>query len=259
MNRRTFTQASAAAAAAAASSQGAPPRPAFLELRYYRMRNTPDNQLQRTGDFLQNIHAPAVERAGARPAGFFASTIAPDSPFILSLTSYPSLGAMETALEKLAADREYQKGLEAAYAKGLLYSRTDSSLCRAFDSIPQVEIPSTGGGRPPRIFELRTYESNDQSTLKRKVAMFNQGEIAIFRKLNMTPVFFGEAIVGRNLPQLTYMLAFDDFASRDSAWRAFGADPDWKKMRATPGWADAEIVSNISNAILRPLTFSAIR
>ena len=39
----------------------------------------------------------------------------------------------------------------------------------------------------------------------------------------------------------------------------FGADPEWKKLRATPGLSDAEIVSNINNAILRPAANSMIR
>jgi hypothetical protein len=89
--------------------------------------------------------------------------------------------------------------------------------------------------------------------------MFNEGEIAIFRRCGILPVFFGETVIGRNMPNLTYMVAFDDLAARERAWRAFGGDPEWKKLRAMPGYADSEIVSNISNAILRPLPFSPIR
>jgi hypothetical protein len=89
--------------------------------------------------------------------------------------------------------------------------------------------------------------------------MFDDGEAAIFRRLGMQPVFFGQTIVGRNLPNLTYMLTFDDLAARDRLFAAFGADPEWKKLRAQPELADALIVSNISNTILRPLPFSAIR
>jgi hypothetical protein len=55
------------------------------------------------------------------------------------------------------------------------------------------------------------------------------------------------------------MLAFDDLSHREQAWKAFAGDPEWQKLRATPGLSDAEIVSNISSAILRPLPFSPIR
>jgi hypothetical protein len=109
------------------------------------------------------------------------------------------------------------------------------------------------------VFELRVYESNNGLTLMRKVKMFEDGEIAIFRKVGMRPVFFGTTMAGRNQPSLRYMVGFDDLAHREKCWSAFGADPDWKKLRATPGLSDAEVVSNISSQILRPLAFSAIR
>jgi len=61
------------------------------------------------------------------------------------------------------------------------------------------------------------------------------------------------------MPNLTYMLAFDNLAEREKAWSAFGGDEEWKKLRSAPGMSDAEIVSNISNSILRPLPFSQVR
>ena len=61
------------------------------------------------------------------------------------------------------------------------------------------------------------------------------------------------------MPNLTYMLAYDDLAARDKNWKVFGSSPEWMKLRATPGFADAEIVSNISNVFLSPLPFSPIR
>ncbi len=134
----------------------------------------------------------------------------------------------------------------------------ENSLLRAFDARPNMAIPATGK-HPPRVFELRTYESNNAKAGQRKIKMFNEGEAAIFERLGMAPVFFGETIVGRNLPNLTYMLSFESMAARDRLWGMFGADSEWQKLRAQPGYADAEIVSNISNSILRPLDFSPIR
>jgi len=124
--------------------------------------------------------------------------------------------------------------------------------------MPSITV-APAGGRAPRIFELRTYESNNVKAAQRKVRMFNEGEAAIFERLGMAPVFFGETLVGRNLPNLTYMLSFENMAARDRLWSAFGGDAQWQKLRAQPGYADAEIVSNITNAILRPLDFSPIR
>ena len=168
---------------------------------------------------------------------------------------------MDQVGARLRADGEFRKSLEAYNAQpGLRYERSDRMLFRAFESAPQIEVPPQGEGRrSSRIFEVRMYESNNSSTLARKINMFNSGEIAIFRKLGMNPVFFGEMMVGPKMPNLVYMFGYDDLAAREQAWRAFGSDPDWKKLRETPGWADAEIVSNISNFLVSPLPFSDIR
>jgi len=167
---------------------------------------------------------------------------------------------METITSKVISDRNYQRGLDAYDSMTeLSYIRIESSLLRGFETMPQVDVPSSAPNRPPRTFELRTYEANNQTASKRKVKMFDDAEIAIFRRCGMLPVFFGETLIGQNLPNLTYMLAYDDMTARDKAWRTFGADPEWQKLRAQPGLTDPEIVSNIRNAILRPLPFSPIR
>jgi len=121
--------------------------------------------------------------------------------------------------------------------------------------MPRLEAPAVN---KPRIFELRTYESHSKKANKKKIEMFNNGEIAIFRRTGLKPVFFGETLIGQRLPNLTYMLTFDDMAARDKNWAAFGADPEWKKLSSTPGYTDAEIVSNISNLFLRPAPYSQI-
>lgn len=252
----------AAVSGAALGANAANPAPrAILDLRYSYLRNNADNQRQRLSDFLQKSVMPAMKRAGGGPFGVFQSNVAPDSPFILTLISYPSLAAMEEITNKLNADEEFTKALEAMNAMpGLPYQRQQRMLLRGFPSMPQIEVPPQGEGRRGgRLFEIRTYESNTASTLRRKIGMFDNGEIAIFRKSGMTPVFFGETLVGPKMPNLTYMLAYDDMAHREKCWRAFGSDPEWAKLRATPGLSDPEVVSNISNFFVSPLAFSQIR
>jgi NIPSNAP len=259
MNRRHFMGA-AGGMTLLDSSAAAAVKKSIIELRYVLMRNTAENQMQRTSDFLKNSAVPALKRVGVGPLGFFASVIAPESPFILSLATFPGMAAMETAREKQAADREYLRARDAYNSgSGLSYERLESSLLRCFDVMPGVEPPPDDGKRAPKIFELRMYESNNGTTLARKIKMFNEGEAGIFKRLGMQPVFFAETMVGAKMPSLVYMLSYDDLAARDRLWKAFGSDPEWQKLRAQPGYSDAEIVSNISNTILRPLPFSDIR
>ncbi len=238
------------------SASGAPARPQYFELQWFHLSNN-GGQLQRANDFFGKVYAPAVHRLGLPPVGFFQAVISEQAPFLLMLATHPTLDSFETANERLAADHEYQKGFEAYLSGDLPYLRREISLLRAFPGIPAITIPAAKEG--DRIFEMRTYESNTSLTLRRKIKMFEDGEAAIFRRLGMAPVFFGQTIIGRNIPNLTYMLSYDDLAARDRLWKEFGADAEWKKLRSAPGNADAEIVSNISNTILRPAAYSQIK
>jgi len=54
------------------------------------------------------------------------------------------------------------------------------------------------------------------------------------------------------------MLVHDNLVARDKSWDGFRNSPDWKKVSATPGYADADIVSNITTVLLRPAASSQI-
>src|SRR5205823_8842472 len=143
----------------------------------------------------------AAQKAGVGAMGFFSALIAEQSPFVLALISYPSLAAMATAMDKIASDQTFQKGFdEYNSAAELPYIRMESSLLRAFPGQPSLTVPAGDAKRAARVFELRSYESNNLKASQRKIRMFDEGEAAIFQRLGMSPVFFGETIVGRNLP-----------------------------------------------------------
>jgi hypothetical protein len=263
MTRRNLLSAAAAAGVAAPSTQAAQAKNAILEMRWLRMRNGADEQARRTKAFLEQAVAPALKRNGVALAGFFESLVAPDGPFVLMVSSYPDLATYYNVTRKLfsaeANDPELEKARAEYYAApGLGYQRMEVSLLRAFDSIPQMETGAAPAARP-RVFELRIYESGNFHTLHRKIKMFDDAELAIFRKAGIQPVWFGETLVGRNMPNLTYMVAYENLAGREAAWSRFLADPDWIELRGRKGLSDAEIVSNVSNSLLRPLPFSAIR
>lgn len=257
MTRRTFAG-TAAAAGLFAPAVTAASNNMYIELQHVMLRN--GTQPERANAFFSKHFAPAAQRSGASTVGLFNAVIAPQSPFFLILQAYPSFEAIEAGRNKLIADAEFQKAAEQYFAAPEPpFVRIESSILKTFDGFPSVKPSAGGADRPARIFELRTYESNNFHTLRRKVGMFNDGEAGIFQRLGMAPVFFGETIVGRNQPSLTYMLSYESLTAREQLWAKFGADPEWKKLRATPGLSDAEIVSNISNAILRPAANSQIR
>lgn len=260
MNRRDVLKTGLAASVAGAANvplTGAESNH-FYELRIYELRN--DIQPARIQEFFQNQVLPMMKRQGVGPVGCFNAISGLRSPSLVVLIDYKSLADMQSAMEAMRGDKEFVKGWrEFDAADEMPYARYETTLLKAFDSHQKIEIPPTDDKRPPRVFELRTYESRSAFRLRGKIEMFNQEEIKIFRDSGFAPVFFGEAIAGSRLPHLTYLVGFDNMAAREKAWDTFRANPDWARVRNKPGWTDAEAVSNIHAAYLRPTAYSQIR
>ena len=138
------------------------------------------------------------------------------------------------------------------------YVRMESSLMVAFEGMPRLNVPLAGGEHRSRMFELRTYESPTDRDHVRKVEMFNSGEFDVFEKAGFWQVFYGDTLIGSRLPNLTYMLGFEDMVDRNKKWEAFRSSPEWKKLSSLPRYTFEEIVTNITNVILRPAPYSQI-
>jgi hypothetical protein len=232
---------------------------AYYELRLYHLRRGPKTEL--FDRFYREAAIPAMNRAGIEHVGVFSVSVGPDSPTMYVLLPHPSLESVATLRQRMGADEEFHKaGAEFLNATpdDPAFIRVDSTLMVAFEGMPKLEVPSFPGGGQSRLFELRTYESHSVKANNKKVEMFNRGEIAIFRHAGFQPVFFGQGIIGTRLPNLTYMLSAENMEAHDKYWGNFGGDPEWKKLRSTPGYQDPEIVGGISNVFLRPAPYSQI-
>lgn len=267
MKRREFFKNAMAAAATVgavsifndATAQEAEKGREFYELRLYHLRRGPMQKL--FDDYCREAAIPALNRAGVGPVGVFSVMAGPDSPTMYVLIRYKSLSEFISLPSKLRDDKEYQKaGAEFINAAPTspAYIRVESSLMISFEGMPKIEIPTAVTEIKSRIYELRIYESHSKKANLKKIEMFNNGEIAIFRKTGLQPVFFGETLIGNKLPNLTYMLVFENMAMRDKNWGVFVSDPEWKKLSTTPGYTDPEIVSNITNIFLRPAPYSQV-
>ena len=106
------------------------------------------------------------------------------------------------------------------------------------------------------MFEIRTYESHSEIKALKKVEMFNSGEIETMREVGLGPIFYGQTLIGANLPHLTYMLSAEDQQAHNKHWEAFGKHPVWNKLKNDPQYADT--VSKINNRFLVPTAYSQI-
>ncbi len=228
----------------------------FYELRVYTIKN--EAQEKMVENYFQTAAIPALNRLGAKNVGVFKELKPQGQTKIFVLIPFASLDDFLKVEEKLLKDGAYLQAGNAyltASATDPAYDRIQSSLLRAFAKLPKIEVPQN----KPRIFELRRYESATETAGKKKIEMFNDaGEIDIFKRVGLTPVFFGEALIGEMRPNLTYMLTYDDMEEHDRNWKTFISDPEWKKISGMPEYANARIVSRITSTFLVPTAFSQV-
>jgi hypothetical protein len=260
MERRKFMRSSLVTASALAAGQAysqkssnADEQKALIELREYEMHfGTSENELH---NYFQNALIPALNKYGVKNVGVFKELSKSEPVKVYLLIAYSSWNDYLSINARLKTDEAY-KTSSAAYMKltadKFPYTRYKTKLMIAFDGLPQMIAPK----KEPRIFELRTYESYNEDALARKIKMFNKEEFTIFYRTRLTPVFFGEAIAGDDLPCLTYMVVFANMEERDKNWAAFGGDPDWKRVSADPEYANS--VSRITKIFLEPLAYSQV-
>lgn len=259
-----MTSLTAAVALTGAARAAAAPAPRqVIELRTYRFASAA--KLQAFADLLAQAWVPALNRAGVTPVGVFRLLKADNPKLNLEadelklyvLMPHADLAAALALPARLEAD-----AILAPLAKAVLgtpmndpvYERFDSQLMLGFTECPKIEVPTRAADR---VLQLRIYESHNDERALRKIEMFNEGgEIALFRRVGVNPVFFGQSIAGALLPNLTYMVGFENPAALETAWAAFIKHPEWEKMKADPKYADT--VSRITNLILRPLPGSQI-
>jgi hypothetical protein len=270
MERRTFLTSAlgaglmaAAGSSGEASAQGTGGSMAAPELYLWcQFIVRTGTQPRRLAEFLEGAWIPALNRLGHKPVGVFEVVFGLPTPGVFVLVpfaSFEGLVQLEASLDKDEAFVRASESYFNAPATDPIYLRQEVSLLRAFPNVPRVEVPPATAAKGPRLFELRTYESHNERAHRAKTRMFTEmGEVDIFRRCGLTPVFFSRTVVGPRMPSLVYMLVHENMAAREKSWGAFRVDPDWKRVSSTPGYGDAEIVSNITTVFLRPAAYSQV-
>ena len=107
------------------------------------------------------------------------------------------------------------------------------------------------------IYELRIYRAVP-GRLPALASRFQNRTLRIWEKHGIRQAGFWTTLVGESNQQLTYMLAWESLAEREKRWAAFLADPEWLAT-VTETEKEGQLVENISNQLLAPTAFSAVR
>lgn len=227
----------------------------YYQFKVYHF--TDESQRERVDQFLETAYVPALHRAGVERIGVF-HTIEDEQPKTYVFLPFASMEEMLSVEETLEKDRKYRnsgKDYLAAAHDNAPYERIETILLRAFEGMPQAEVPDLTTPMSERFYELRSYEGPTEALYNNKVDMFNTGdEISIFNRLGFNAVFYGEVLIGSRMPNLMYMTTFKSREHRDQLWKNFSDDSAWNELKSMQ-----EYQNNVSKAdliFLRPAEYS---
>jgi len=223
----------------------------FYQIRIYRLKN--NEQLSAVRQFLKDSWVPAVHRAGIGKIGVF-EPVGIDTAsvkFIYIIIPFRSEKEWRALDGKLLRDEAFVSSSQSfrnAPADRQPYERMESILLKAFEGQKRLVLPAKKGGT---VFELRSYESPTERLHEKKVAMFENEEIALFKKLSFNVVFYARVVSGSHMPNFMYMPSFSSVDDRNAHWKTFGEDPQWKEMSARPENENKVSVSHIDSILMQ--------
>jgi len=230
---------------------------AYFQLKVYHYES--DEQEKVIDKYLELAYLPVLHKLGFKEVGVFKplENAAGQDRLVYVFISASDLNLLVNLDQRLANDQKYLEAgkayMEASYSQPP-FKRLETIWMKAFEGMPKSALPKLSAEKSKRIYELRSYEAATEQLSANKIAMFNNGEIDIFKKLNFNSVFYGQVIAGSTMPNLMYLTTFESMEDRNIHWKDFG--PLYKPMQDLPQYQNN--VSKNVTLLLHPTAYSDI-
>lgn len=107
------------------------------------------------------------------------------------------------------------------------------------------------------IYELRVYTCLP-GRLPALLERFQNVTLTIWEKHGIRQAGFWTTLIGESNNALTYLIAWESMAERETKWTAFMSDPEWIAGRAASE-KNGLIVANVASSFLQPTAFSSVK
>jgi hypothetical protein len=114
-------------------------------------------------------------------------------------------------------------------------------------------VSAIAAEKDARLFEMRTYYAAS-GKLDDLNARFRNHTVKLFEKHGMANIGYWVPIENPE-NKLIYLLAYPTREARETSWKAFGADPDWKKA-AKESEANGKLVAKVEQLFLTATDYS---
>jgi hypothetical protein len=125
--------------------------------------------------------------------------------------------------------------------------------------LAHAEAPaSSASAKPTHVFELRTYTAAP-GKLEELHARFRAHTMRIFERHGMTNIGYWtpkDAPLAANT--IIYVLSHESRDAAKKSWAAFGADPEWQRVKAASE-AQGPIVTKVESMFLDATDYSPIK
>jgi hypothetical protein len=257
MDRRSFVE---SVAGAGMLSQADEAQPSATRTRLYRF----DYFYYRQGGQPTRLHQFLSSQTPLftkhlRAFGVFTPVMAPHTQTTLVLSGFSSFENMAAAEASIEADPGYRKAHEEMEAGSEPpFDSLQRVLLQATEFSPEI-VPLPEKAKSARYFEMRVYHSPTERQLAMLHERFAGPEIRIFHRSGVNPILYANTIAGPEMANLTYIIPFATLADREKAWAAFGADPEWAKVRDESIARGGQIVDYQNMSLWRAAPFSPIQ
>jgi hypothetical protein len=214
----------------------------IYELRKYRFIS--EKYKSQFNTYLSNIYIPALNQLGIKPVGSFRPIYLFDSYIELYLLlTFSNIEEAFLLNKNLFDNKEFSKKTDEfdfSTNDNPLYISYDSTILLAFSNFPKIVLPDICINKQKRYFNLRIYKSHSNTLLQKKIDMFNvDGEIELHESMGYQHIFFGEAIFGDQMPNMSYMHVWSDLKTYEDQMDKFWNNPEFVKLRNNPKYNDS--------------------
>lgn len=231
-------------------------KPKYYVFEQFFLEN--GTQPARFHEFCSKGLIPALQRLEKMPLLALEAVMAPHMPQTALVFACESVDKLFQTASRLHADKQFKQSHDSWEAGEPTCQNNNAWLLEATDYAPEFK-PADPPPLAPRYFELRVYHSPTYRQLLLLHERFAGPEIRIFHRCGIHPVLYSSTVFGPDRPSLTYLIPFDSLAAREKAWAAFGADPEWVKVRKESIDKGGQISLRSQISLYRATAYSPIR
>jgi hypothetical protein len=198
-----------------------------FELRTY---TTHEGKLDALHARFRDHTIKLFEKQGMKNIAYWVPEDKPNT--LVYLLAHPSVEARGKAFKAFLNDSDWKKAFAESRKDGPLVAKVDSLMLKATDYSPAKSGEPFENVKPGWIYELRTYTTNE-GKLPNLNARFRDHTVKLFSRHGINNVIYTTPLKKELKDNtLVYLIAHKDKEAAGASWKAFGGDPDWKKVAA---------------------------